>query len=152
MNNNSLSVNPTFPDFYGENGINLFMYGKTGCFGKTCVGISLHKKERVALLRSTDNTSYYNDDLSVPEWVEYTLQGCNGDQDEDQKKYNEPLLNATKTEHIYLYRYVKKNGKVKKEYSWYGKYEIVGQKNKEWPGKDNITRTIIVLLLKRVAV
>ena len=121
-------------------------------FVKHMLEIFLDKDERVAILRSTDNTPYYNDDLSDPEWVNYTLQGLNGDQDEDQKKYNEPLLNATKTEHIYLYRHFKKNGKVKKEYSWYGKYEIVGQKNKEWPGKDNITRTIIVLLLKRVAV
>ena len=69
-------------------------------------------------------------------------------EDENEKKFNEPLLNKNKTEHIYLYR-VKKNGK-KTEYLWYGKYEIVGTNNKLHQGKDKMIRTIIILSLKRL--
>jgi hypothetical protein len=36
--------------------------------------------------------------------VKYTLFGHNGDQDENEKKFNEPLLNPDKTHNIYIYR------------------------------------------------
>ena len=47
----------------------------------------------------------------------YTLFGHNGDQDESEKKFNEPLLNTNKTENIYLYRVVTHPVKY---YIWYG--------------------------------
>jgi hypothetical protein len=47
--------------------------------------------------------------------VKYTLFGHNGDQSENEKKFNEPLLNRNKTENIYLYR-VKTTGKKKTVY------------------------------------
>ncbi len=47
-----------------------------------------------------------------------------------KKKFNEPLLNKNKTEHIYLYRV--KNGS-KTKYLWYGKYEIIGKTKKNLP-------------------
>ena len=96
-----------------------------------------------------DDTYYYDDDMSDIYNPKYTLFGHNGDQDENEKRFNEPLLNKNKTEHIYLYRVVKKNGK-KTEYLWYGKYEIVGTNNKLHQGKDKMIRTIMVLSLKRL--
>ena len=47
--------------------------------------------------------------------VKYTLFGHNGDQYENEKKFNEPLLNINKTQNIYLYR-VRINGKKKNTY------------------------------------
>jgi hypothetical protein len=80
--------------------------------------------------------------------VKYTLFGHNGDQDANEKKFNEPLLNKNKTHNIYLYRV--KNDKKKTEYVWYGKYEIVEQNTEQHIGKDKIMRKIIVLSLKKV--
>ena len=80
----------------------------------------------------------------------YTLFGQNGDQTENEKRFNEPLLNRSKTQHIYLYR-VKKNN-TKKEYIWYGKYEIVDKNTKLHIGKDRNTRNIIILSLKKTDV
>ena len=80
--------------------------------------------------------------------IQYTLFGNNGDQDENEKKFNEPLLNKNKTHHIYLYR-VKKNDKNIK-YIWYGKYEIIGKKFKRHTGKDYVIRNIIVLSLRKI--
>ena len=74
--------------------------------------------------------------------------GHNGDQDESDRKFNEPLLNPEKTEHIYLYR-VSTNGK-KLEYLWYGKYEIIGQNTRAHQGKDYIMRNIVVLSLRKI--
>ena len=80
--------------------------------------------------------------------VKYTLFGHNGDQDENEKKFNEPLLNPDKTHNIYIYR-VKKNDKNK--YIWYGKYKIIDKNIKQHIGKDYIMRNIIVLSLKQSA-
>ena len=80
--------------------------------------------------------------------IKYTLFGHNGNQDENEKKFNEPLLNKNKSQNIYLYR-VKINGK-KKEYVWYGKYEIVDKNSKLHIGKDKTIRNIIVLSLKKI--
>jgi hypothetical protein len=98
-------------------------------------------------LRSVDNTYYYDDDLTDINNIKYTLFGHNGDQNENEKKFNEPLLNKNKTQHIYVYR-VKKNGK-KTEYVWYGKYEITNKSNKQHIGKDRNIRNIIILSLKK---
>jgi hypothetical protein len=62
-----------------------------------------HKIEmNTAVLKSVDNTEYYNDDLTDINKVKYTLYGSKGDQDENENRYNHRLLNITK--HIYLYR------------------------------------------------
>jgi len=71
-------------------------------------------------LKSVDDTYYYDDDMSDINNIKYTLFGHNGDQDENEKKFNEPLLNQNKTQNIYLYR-VKKNGKkMVKKWNIYG--------------------------------
>lgn len=137
-----------FDKWNGSQGMENYIIQQTGVKPYSGAGINFRKKEKTTLLKSVDDTYYYDDDLSDYQNVEYTLFGHNGDQNEYEKKFNEPLLNPDKTEHIYLYR-VKKNKK-KKEYLWYGKYEIVGKYNKFHQGKDNKIRTIIILSLKQL--
>ncbi len=48
------------------------------------------------MLKSVDNTEYYDDDMSDINKPKYTLFGHNGDQNENEKKFNEPLLNKIK--------------------------------------------------------
>ena len=96
------------------------------------------------MLRSVDGTEYYEDDLNDVKSIKYTLFGHNGDQDENEKKFNEPLLNKNKTHHIYVYRV--KEG----EYIWYGKYEITDKMTKLHIGKDKKIRNIIVLTLVKI--
>ena len=96
-----------------------------------------------------DDTYFYDDNLADKDNPTYTLYGPNGDQDETEKRFNEPLLNKNKTEHIYLYRVFNKKGKTT-GYEWYGEYEIIGKFNKLHQGDDKIIRTIIVLSLKRL--
>ena len=86
-----------------------------------------------------------DDNLENINHVEYTLFGHNGNQDVSEKKFNEPLLNANKTKHIYLYRVSYRNNK--KNWVWYGKYKITGQKTKQHPGKDGVMREIVLLSL-----
>jgi hypothetical protein len=125
-------------------------FKETGCNLYAGVGICLRPALNTAVLKSIDNINYYDDDLSDPDNPKYTLFGHNGDQDKNEKRFNEPLLNKNKTEHIYLYR-KKINGK-KKEYLWYGKYEIDtdGTETKLHKGEDGVMRQIIILSLKRV--
>jgi len=137
-----------FDKWEGEGGCREYILEQTGCTPFTGVGIWITRSKKTALLRSVDDTPYYDDDLSDIHTPKYTLFGHNGDQDVAEKRYNEPLLNADKTEHIYLYR-VSKNGK-KTVWWWYGKYKIVGRVSKPHPGKDLIMRTIVVLDLIRV--
>ena len=138
-----------FANWKGPNGIEQYIIEKTGCKPFSGAGINPRPDKNTTILRSVDNTYYYDDNMSDIYYPKYTLFGQNGDQDENEKKFNEPLLNKNKTEHIYLYRVVKKNGK-KTEYLWYGKYEIVGTNNKLHQGKDKMIRTIMVLSLKRL--
>jgi hypothetical protein len=138
----------SFSKWSGPEGIEQFIIKETGCKPYSGAGINTRIKQKTAILKSVDNTYYYDDDLSDVNNVEYTLFGHNGDQCEDEKRFNEPLLNKKKTENIYLYR-VKINGK-NKEYIWYGKYEITGKYLKDHIGKDYIKRKIIILSLKKV--
>jgi len=137
-----------FSKWEGPTGLKEYIIDHTGCKPYSGAGINPRVDKKTTLLRSVDGTDYYADDMLDISNPKYTLFGHNGDQDEHEKKFNEPLLNKNKTTHIYLYR-VKKNGK-KKEYLWYGKYEITEKNNKLHQGKDGIMRTIIVLSLKRV--
>lgn len=136
-----------FSNWGGVNGIEQFIINETGCKQYSGAGINPRVEKKTTILKSVDNTYYYDDDLSDINNVTYTLFGHNGDQDEKEAKFNEPLLNNEKTKHIYLYR-VKLNGN-KKEYVWYGKYEIIGKTNKLHIGKDYVMRNIILLNLKK---
>jgi hypothetical protein len=137
----------TFSKWYGPEGIEQFIKNQTGCTPYSGAGINPRINKKTTILRSVDNTYYYDDDMSDIDNIQYSLFGHNGDQDENEKKFNEPLLNNSKTQHIYVYR-VRKIGK-KTEYIWYGKYEIVNKNNKKHIGKDYILRNIIILSLKK---
>lgn len=88
-------------------------------------GINYRSNNKLCLLKSIDNTYYYDDDLNNIDEPIYTLFGHNGDQDENEPRFNEPLLNPNKTKFIYLYRL--KYNQNKKTYLWYGKYIIQGK-------------------------
>jgi hypothetical protein len=137
-----------FLKWKGPEGIEQYIIEQTGCKPYSGAGISPRINKKTTIIKSVDNTYYYHDDMSNINNPKYTLFGHNGDQNIHEKKFNEPLLNKTKTENIYLYRVIK-NGK-KTEYLWYGKYIIEEINNKCHIGMDNSLRTIIVLSLKRV--
>ena len=132
----------------GPEGIEQFIINKTGCKPYSGAGINPRIKQHTTILKSVDDTYYYHDDMSDINNIKYTLFGHNGDQDENEKKFNEPLLNLNKTKNIYLYR-VKKNCK-RTEYIWYGKYEIIDKNTELHIGKDRVLRNIIVLSLKKL--
>ena len=137
-----------FLKWSGPGGMENYIIEQTGCKPYSGAGINPRIDKKTTLLKSVDNTEYYADDMSDINNPKYTLFGHNGDQSENEKRFNEPLLNKNKTEHIYLYR-VMKNGK-KTEYLWYGKYVINEINNQLHPGVDKIIRKIIVLSLKLV--
>jgi hypothetical protein len=138
----------TFSKWSGPEGIEQFIINQTGCKPYSGAGINPRINKKTTILKSVDNTYYYDDDLSDINNPKYTLFGHNGDQDENESKFNEPLLNENKTQNIYLYR-VKKNGR-KTQYIWYGKYEIIDKNIKEHIGKDYIMRNIIILSLTKI--
>ena len=134
----------SFSKWSGPDGIEQFIIEQTGCKPFSGAGITPRIKKHTTILKSVDNTFYYDDDLSDIDNVKYTLFGHDGDQDEEEKKCNEPLLNKDKTKHIYLYRV--KPG----EYIWYGKYEIVEKNIKQHTGKNGVMRNIVILSLRRL--
>ena len=137
-----------FAKWSGDDGLEKFILDQTGCKPFTGAGINYRKTKKTTILKSVDNTYYYDDNLSDPNNVEYTLFGHEGDQTESEAMFNEPLLNPAKTEHIYLYRVSPlKRGQV---YLWYGKYEIVGKTIRTHQGKDYKMRNIIVLCLRKL--
>lgn len=140
-------ITPSFSKWSGPEGIEQFIINQTGCKPFSGAGINPRIDKKTTILKSVDDTYYYDDDMSDINSIKYTLFGHNGDQDENEKKFNEPLLNKNKTQNIYLYR-VKKNGK-KKEYLWYGKYDIIDKIKKMHIGKDKVMRNIIVISLKK---
>jgi len=140
----------TFTKWSGTDGIETFIINQTGCKHYSVADINQRIEKKTTILKSVDNTYYYDDDMSDINNIQYTLFGHNGDQYETEKKFNEPLLNINKTQNIYLYR-VRKNGK-KAEYIWYGKYEIIDKNVKQHIGKDYNTRNIIVLSLRKICV
>jgi hypothetical protein len=137
-----------FSKWSGPDGIEAFIIAKTGCKPYSGAGINPRIHKKTTILRSVDDTYYYQDDMSDIEHIQYTLFGDTGDQDENEPRFNEPLLNIDKTRDIYVYR-VRKNGK-KTEYVWYGKYEIENKENKQHIGKDYVIRTIVVLSLRKI--
>jgi hypothetical protein len=137
-----------FSTWSGAEGMESYIIQQTGCKPYSGCGINIRNYKKTAILKSVDDTLFYDDDMSDINNPTYTLFGHNGDQYENEKRFNEPLLNKNKTEHIYLYRVKKYKKKI--EYLWYGKYDIIGMNSKLHPGKDNIIRTIIVLSLKKI--
>ena len=134
----------TFEKWNGTGGMKEYIINQTGCKPYSGAGINYRAEQKTTLLRSVDDTYYYDDDLKDPDLVEYTLFGQEGDQYQDEKRFNEPLLNPDKTRHIYLYR-------VKPEmYIWYGKYEIVDKYEKFHIDKNYNERTIIILVLRKI--
>jgi len=138
----------TFSKWSGPEGIEEYIKNKTGCKPYSGAGINPRISKHTTILRSVDDTYFYDDDLSNIDIVKYTLFGHNGDQDENEKRFNEPLLNNEKTKHIFLYR--KANFKRENVYMWYGKYEIIEKERKQHIGKNNEPRSIIVLTLKKI--
>lgn len=138
----------TFSKYQGPEGIEQFIINKTGCKPFSSEGINIRKEKKTAILKSVDNTYFYDDDLCDINNVKYTLFGRNGDQNENEKRHNEPLLNTNKIQHIYLYR-SRKNGN-KTEYIWYGKYEIVDKIKKPHIDEEYVMRNIIILSLKKI--
>jgi hypothetical protein len=137
-----------FSKWGGPGGIEEYIKQETGCTPFAAAGINPRPAKALTILRSVHGTQFYADDLSDVNRPKYTLFGHDGDQDEHEKQFNEPLLNPIKTKDIYLYE-VRNNGK-KQEYLWYGKYVIDEKIKKQHPGKDGTLRTIIVLTLKRL--
>ena len=137
-----------FSTWNGNDGLLNYIENRTQCKPFSGSGINIRSNKETAILRSVDNTYYYDDDLSCENNVQYTLFGHNGDQDINEKRFNGPLLNQNKIKHIYLYRFIP--GKKIKEYIWYGKYKIVSNFNKIHIGKDKIQRKIIILNLQKI--
>lgn len=135
-----------FTQWGGEYGIEQYIIKKTGCKPFSGAGICPRSERQVTILRSVDDTSYYDDSMDNFENPKYTLFGHCGDQDENEKRFNEPLLNSNKTKYIYLYRVTKGKNK----YLWYGRYIISDKEYKIHPGKDGVPRKIIILSLKKL--
>ena len=138
----------SFATWSGQKGIEQFIINQTGCKPYSGAGINPRIKQKTTILKSVDNTPYYADDMSDINNIKYTLFGKNGNQDENEKRFNEPLLNKNKTHNIYLYR-VKTIGRVK-EYIWYGRYEIIGRGRERHIGEDEGMRSVIVIYLRRL--
>jgi len=143
-----MAEQPIFTRWNGPEGIREFIENRTGCRPFSGAGINPRIEQRTTILKSVDNTYYYDDNLNDVNNVEYTLFGHNGDQDENETRFNEPLLNENKTQHIYLYR-VRQNGQ-QIEYVWYGEYEISSINNRPHIGKDYAMRNIIILSLTKI--
>jgi hypothetical protein len=99
------------------------------------------------LLRSVDNTHYYDDVLENPDLVEYTLFGTSGNQNKDEPRYNYKFLNEERK--IYLYRVKKENKET--TWVWYGEYKLLpGIEELQHPGADGIMRRIYRVKLQRI--
>jgi hypothetical protein len=122
----------------------------TGCVPYSGVGIFHNFSHKSSILRSVDNTYYYDDNLNDVINPKYTLFGQVGDQCVFEKKYNKSLFDTNKIENIYLYR-VKYLNNNKKLWIWYGKYEIVNYFLKTHIDKNYVDRTIIILNLNKIS-
>ena len=108
-------------------------------------GIS-NRLDGISFLKSVQGTPYYDDDLSDPNNIIYTLFGQVGDQNINDR-FNKPLLQRAKQ--IYLYEVNPKNKKNK--YTWYGEYKINGQPMpKQHKDINGIMRTIYLINLVKV--
>ena len=99
----------------GPEGMKQFIIRETGCKPFSGAGINPRPELKTTLLRSVDDTYYYDDDMNDINNPKYTLFGHNGDQNENEKKFNEPLLNKNKTK-IYIYIELREMGKKRNIY------------------------------------
>jgi len=136
-----------FNSWGGENGIDNFIQQKTGCKPFSGAGINYRIAKSATILKSVRGTPYYADNLSDYDNPKYTLYGQYGDQNIHERRFNEPLMNPNKTEHIYLYESYKNGNKT--EYLWFGEYSIDSHETVQHPDKNGIPRKIIVLTLKK---
>ena len=142
--NEEIEDNPvethTRKKWYGPGGMEELIFELTGCIINPRSGGINYFKDGNTILKSVDDTPYYDDNLEDPNKPKYTLHGKKGDQNENDTR-NKQLLKKSK--HIYLFR------QTKKEYTWYGKYKIIGKESKSHIGDDNLMRNIINLTLNR---
>jgi hypothetical protein len=93
----SISFEKWSSKYNNNNTLSDYIIKYTGCSPYSGCGIKFYRQQRVCVLRSNDNVKYYEDNLSNKDRVLFTLQGKVGNQDENEKKFNEPLLNPNKT-------------------------------------------------------
>ena len=93
--------NIKLPTFTRWDDMHKYIIKETNCNAFSGRGICYRKDENTCILRSVDNTIYYDDNLSNIKQVEYTLCGKNGDQDIEYID-NKNLLKSD-LEHIYIY-------------------------------------------------
>ena len=139
-----------FNKWSGKDGISQFIENHTGCKPFSGSGINIRYNKKTAILRSVDGTNYYKDNLNNVNRIEYTLFGNIGDQNEEEPRFNEPLLNKKKIKYIYLYR-VQPYAKNKK-YIWYGKYKIIYKRKEQHIDKHKQIRTIIILTMEKISI
>ena len=137
-----------FNNWEGKNGLKSYIIKTTNCKPFSGCGINIRKKEKTAILRSVDNTFYYNDDFTNVNYIKYTLFGKIGDQNINENKFNKPLLDHKEIKNIYVYRKLITNTE-KNNYIWYGKYNIVKLEEKNHIDFNNNMRKIYVIYLEK---
>ena len=102
-----------------------------------------HFTNNTTILKSVDNTYYYDDNLENPEKIQYTLFGNNGDQSLTELRFNWKLLNEERK--IYVFRVSKKS------WIWYGEYtiDLKSIQEKQHIDINNKLRKIYILTLHR---
>jgi hypothetical protein len=105
-----------------------------------------HFTNGISILKSVDGTPYYDDNLSNPDTILYTLYGREGDQSLSEPKFNWKLLHETRT--LYVFRVT---SGTKKSWLWYGEYTIGCEpiQPKEHIDMNGVLRTIYLLTLHR---
>ena len=63
----------SFSKWSGSDGIEEFIVNQTGCKPYSGAGINPRIKKKTTILRSVDDTYYYDDDMSDVNNVKYTL-------------------------------------------------------------------------------
>jgi hypothetical protein len=149
-NNSNLLNTISFSKWNGNDGIANFIQNKTNCKPFSGAGINFRKDEKTVILKSVDNTFYYDDNLDDPLNVEYSLFGQIGNQHINEKKFNEPLLNQDKTKKIFLYRVNYDKANKENKYIWYGKYKIDKITQKKHIDINKNLRIIYILHLKKI--
>ena len=85
INLKSLSGSVIFTKWNGSNGIEEYIKNKTGRKPYSGAGINYRSCNKTTILKSVDDTYYYQDDMSDINHPKYTLFGQNGDHDETEK-------------------------------------------------------------------
>lgn len=134
------------PTFHCWNSCVAYITNQTSCKPFSGEGITIRNEHKTAILKSVDGTFFYDDDLSDPEHVVYTLYGQEGDQDLSAKG-NKQLVEPDNIKHIFVYRVIP--GKPKNTYMWYGEYTLDKMVSKRHVDKNNTIRLIYRLHLSK---